>query len=602
MSAAVVALAVLASLAMVDSVQSQPAPTDDPAQKVIDLQRAKRAADVSPDRLIIVYDAAGTADSVARARLRQSVRAQLLRSDHGGSREVVRVLSANAAAVAAQLKQSPLVVDAYPDHVVSLTLTPDDPLFPQQWDLPKISAPTAWDTTEGNNAAVAVLDCGVHSNHPDLNGQVVLESNFSAAGTTDDLCNHGTHVAGTIAAIIDNGVGVAGVAPRAHLLNGKVLDDTGSGFLSDVESGIEWAADNGANVVNMSLGAPIACDTGMQQAVNYAWNKGVVVVAAAGNSGTSGAASPGSCNNVIAVAATDSNDAKPNWSNFGANVSLAAPGVNIVSTVNPADNGGNLYASLSGTSMAAPHVSALAALVWSSTYGSSASAVRDRMFSTADKISGTGSLWTYGRIDAAAAVAPATPTGAPAPAAVVQPLAAPVRIADTRSSGGPIASGSQRCFAIAGQAGIPVDAAGVVLNVTAIGYSSQGWITIYPAGQVAPTTSTLNFDPAVYAVANGSIIPLSNGQVCAAVGTVIPGAGSAHVLLDVTAYIPSASAAAMPLLSTPQRVADTRANGGAPVPTGSGRCFTVTGTPGIGSDAGAVLLNVTAVGYGTRGW
>jgi hypothetical protein len=140
-----------------------------------------------------------------------------------------------------------------------------------------------------------------------------------------------------------------------------------------------------------------------------------------------------------------------------------------------------------------------------------------------------------------------------------------------------------------------------VLNVTASGYSSQGWVTLYPFGQNPPSTSTLNFDPAVYAVANGSVVALVNGQLCASVGTITPGVGDAQLILDATAYVPGAAAASMPLLSTPQRVADTRSSGAA-VPTGSARCFTVTGAPGIPGNASAVLVNVTAVGYGTRGW
>ena len=110
----------------------------------------------------------------------------------------------------------------------------------------------------------------------------MLESNFTVAPTLDDLCNHGTHVAGTIAATMNNETGVVGVAPRAELLNGKVLDDSGAGFFSDIDRGIQWAADKGARVINLSINADIRCPTSTAAAVNYAWSRGVIVVAAGG--------------------------------------------------------------------------------------------------------------------------------------------------------------------------------------------------------------------------------------------------------------------------------------------------------------------------------
>ena len=245
-----------------------------------------------------------------------------------------------------------------------------------------------------------MLDCGVHASHPDLAGRVVLEQNFTGAATTDDGCNHGTHVAGTIAAVMNNATGVVGVAPGASVLNGKVLDDTGSGFFSDIDRGIQWAADSGARVINLSINADIPCPTGTQSAIDYAWSKGVVVVAAAGNSGLPSAGAPANCGNAIAVAASDRNDAVVAWSNQGADVDVAAPGTDILSTVNPDPNGGALYNTLSGTSMASPHVAGEAALLWGAVPSTSAGAARDLLLSTS--IKGAGS--TYGRVSAASAV------------------------------------------------------------------------------------------------------------------------------------------------------------------------------------------------------
>jgi hypothetical protein len=190
----------------------------------------------------------------------------------------------------------------------------------------------------------------------------------------------------------------------------------------------------------------------------------------------------------------------------------------------------------------------------------------------------------------------------PAAASQMPLLAAPVRLADTRLVGGPIATGTSRCFTVASVAGIPADAAGVLLNVTAVGETTRGWLSIYPNGQAVPATSTLNFDPAGYATANGSIIAVGyQGQVCVAVGTIGDAPGSSNVVLDATGYLTSAGASQMPLLAAPVRLADTRLAGG-PIASGQVRCFTVAGAGGIPSNATDVVLNVTAVGYGAQGW
>src|SRR5207253_8891692 len=141
------------------------------------------------------------------------------------------------------------------DSLATATLAVNDPRVAEEWGLQRIQANTAWDTAQGSGVSVAVLDCGINSSHPDLAGRVSLQRNFTSSATMDDRCNHGTHVAGTIAAGTNNGIGVAGVAPGASLINGKVLDDTGSGFFSDIDNAIEWAVDSGAKVISMSLGA-----------------------------------------------------------------------------------------------------------------------------------------------------------------------------------------------------------------------------------------------------------------------------------------------------------------------------------------------------------
>lgn len=232
------------------------------------------------------------------------------------------------------------------------------------WGINRVHAPAAWDTTEGKDVKVAVIDTGIDMNHPDLQGKV--DGGYSAikkSENPDDYMDdngHGTHVSGTIAARRD-GKGVVGVAPKARLYAVKVLDADGSGNLSDVIDGIIWAAKNGMQVANMSLGAPVASDA-MQRAVRYAKGSGVIIVAAAGNSGGS-VGYPGSYPEVIAVSASDSGDKLASFSSRGPEVDFVAPGVDVVSS-----KMGGGYVSYSGTSMACPHVAGLVALAVSQGY------------------------------------------------------------------------------------------------------------------------------------------------------------------------------------------------------------------------------------------
>jgi thermitase len=316
---------------------------------------------------------------------------------------------------------------AEPDYIARAIGEPNDPSFSSQWGLTKIQAPQAWDVTTGDSAVrIAILDTGIDASHPDLAAKIVAVQNCTSSSTSDDNYGHGTHVAGIAAAITNNGVGVAGAGYNASLMNVKVLDDTGSGYYSWIINGITWAADNGAEVINMSLGGS-AGSSALQTAINYAWGKGVVVVAAAGNSGSSAPSYPAYYSNCIAVAATDANDSKASWSNYGSSwVDVAAPGVGIYSTLPDHANqmGATGYGSLSGTSMATPFVAGEAALIWATSYGTSATSVRNRIETTADAIPGTGTNWKYGRINEFKSVTGSTPdfslSAAPLSQTVVQ--------------------------------------------------------------------------------------------------------------------------------------------------------------------------------------
>lgn len=286
---------------------------------------------------------------------------------------------------------------AEPDYIAEAIFIPSDLYFGKQWGMVKIQAPDAWDITQGSfEVKVAICDTGIDQNHEDLLGKIVANKNFTLSRTVDDLYGHGTHVAGIAAAVTNNGRGVAGVGFNSSLMNVKVLGDTGTGYYSWVASGIIWAADNGAKVINLSLGGTSSSTT-LEGAVNYAWGKGCVIVAAAGNSNTSVPLYPAYYANCIAVAATDQNDAKASFSNYGTLwVDIAAPGVDIFSTMpNHRNRIGILnYGYLSGTSMSAPHVAGVAAIVWTTGYDTNAYSVRSRVEDTADK---AGTMWsTYG--------------------------------------------------------------------------------------------------------------------------------------------------------------------------------------------------------------
>jgi thermitase len=233
---------------------------------------------------------------------------------------------------------------------------PNDSYFSRQWALQKMQG---WQTKSGGSEVlVAVLDTGIDQRHEDLAGKVTESVNFTKSATASDVLGHGTHIAGIIAATANNGIGITGLAPNARLLNVKVADDEGMVWASAAAKGIIWAVDNGAEIINMSLAIPSATPA-LEEAVNYAWSKGVVIIAAAGNTGTSIPTYPASFSNVIAVAATDINDSLWEESNYGDWVNAYAPGVEIFSTIPY-----NSYGYKSGTSTAAAYVTAAAALMF----------------------------------------------------------------------------------------------------------------------------------------------------------------------------------------------------------------------------------------------
>jgi len=256
-------------------------------------------------------------------------------------------------------RQQQKVRSVEPDFVAQVIDTPNDPYFSIQWGMSNVQAPEAWGITTGNDdIIIAILDTGVDYDHPDLSGKVVINVNFTSSPTADaNGHSHGTHVAGIAAADTNNAIGIAGLGYNSSIMNVKVLGDSGYGFYSWIASGIIWATDNGADIINLSLGATAYSST-LQFAVDYAWQHGVVVVAAAGNNGSSTPFYPAYFENCIAVAATDSNDSLYSWSNHGTWVDVSAPGSAYSTIPN------NSYGYKAGTSMSSPHVAGLAGLVF----------------------------------------------------------------------------------------------------------------------------------------------------------------------------------------------------------------------------------------------
>jgi len=275
--------------------------------------------------------------------------------------KVVSVPEQAEEALAKALSKNPNIDWAEVDGIVEPLFTPNDPWFADQWNMVRVQAPQAWRVTTGSSITIAVLDTGVDLDHPDLANKIISNINLSSSTTVDDGYGHGTHVAGVAAAMTNNGIGVAGLGYSSTIMNIKVLGDDGVGYWSWIAQGIIWAADNGAKVINLSLGGSSG-STIVESAINYAWNKGVVIVAAAGNYGNSVPCYPAYYTNCIAVAATNRLDELAGFSDYGDWVDVAAPGVGIISTYLSTSNGG--YSFMSGTSMASPHVAGLAALVF----------------------------------------------------------------------------------------------------------------------------------------------------------------------------------------------------------------------------------------------
>lgn len=394
-----------------DGSQSQQSP---PSSPLADRQRRELAAERDSDLVVIAVKVRpGASDAVAVAAVTGAALAQ------GGEERhtlpqldtvTVEVPKATAKAFTASMRGRADVTEV--DQVARRwpTFVPNDPRYAsaQSSYLRAVTAPAAWSLHKGDpGVRIAVVDTGVDINHPDLRGRIAGRYNAVTGGTNvTDTLGHGTFVAGVAVATGNNGIGIAGASMGASVLAVKVANSGGLIYSDAVAGGITWAADHGAKVINISLGSDTS-DSIERDAIAYAIGKGVLVVASAGNDGTTTRLYPAAYPGVVAVGATDVDTGRRAWfSQHGSWVTVGAPGVNITGTTPTA--GSSLFSSRSGyssgagTSFSAPIVAAEAALLWSSLPNATAANVRLAIVRSAHGYSNLG-LGT-GQVDFQAAL------------------------------------------------------------------------------------------------------------------------------------------------------------------------------------------------------
>jgi len=370
-----------------------------------------------------------------------------------GDTKPFRVIKISSGKVREKIKEFQAqkgVIFAEPNYLAYALMTPNDPYFSYQWHFDNqtyggIHMKDAWDIANGQGVTVAVVDSGIRKGTDLTNTCFVPGWDFVGNDNdpTDDN-GHGTHIAGTIAQSTNNNLGVAGIAYKSCLMAVRVLDANGSGTYANVAAGIRWAADKGAKVINLSLGGSADSQT-LKDAVAYAYQKGVAVVAACGNDNNPNCLYPAAYDNyVIAIGATQYDETKAPYSNYGPSLDLVAPGGNTsVDQNNDGYGDGVLQQTFTisngrinwgfyffqGTSMAAPHVSGVAALLISAGKANTPDQIRTILQQTAEDkgVPGRDDVYGWGLVDAAAALRGSvpTPTSTPTPRVTVSPTSTP---------------------------------------------------------------------------------------------------------------------------------------------------------------------------------
>ncbi|HEX4895932.1 MAG TPA: S8 family peptidase [Solimonas sp.] len=522
-----------------------------PAQQIIVKVRESHA---HPDHRALVNQVTQLAETSTRIGLtplrRIGTGADVIRLDQRVDPHALKGLLTALAA-------NPLVEYAEEDRLLKARFTPNDSRYSEQWHYYEatggLNLPAAWDLSTGSGVIVGVLDTGYRP-HADLNANIVGGYDFisdtavSVDGDGRDAnaqdpgdwyslnqCGigsgssnsswHGTHVAGTIAAVTNNASGVAGVAYNAKVLPLRVLGKCG-GYTSDIADAIIWgsggtvsglpANPNVAKVLNLSLGGSGACDATSQAAINSARSRGTVVIVAAGNENTNASnSSPANCSGVVTVAAVNRSGGRASYSNYGAVVDVAAPGGQqssgtdpngILSTLNAGTQGpgADSYAFYQGTSMATPHVAGVAALMLAKTPGLTPDQIESTLKSTARAFPATCSQCGTGIVDAVAALGGSAPPPPPPPG----PTALSNGVALTNLSG---ATGSQAFFTLT----VPAGATGLKFEMS----GGTGDADLYVKFGAAPTTSVYDCRP--YLNGNTETCSITTAQ-----------AGTYHVMLN----------------------------------------------------------------------
>lgn len=352
-----------------------------------------------------------------RAGLPAHAFAKILKEHDGKARKIgqsdlyiVELPEYTEEGVVAVLQHHPHLKFVELDRIVSPNMTPNDPYYANEWHLAKIGAPSAWDIAQGAGVTLAILDSGIASNHPDLASNMVSGWNFyDNNSNTSDVIGHGTVVAGSAAAAINNNTGVAAVSGLSKIMPLRITDTSGYGYESTISQGLIYAADHGARVANVSFEG-VSNSSSIRNAAQYMKDKNGLVVVSAGNTGKLENFTV--TTSLLPIASTDQYDAVDSYSSYGDYVSLSAPGVNIWSTNN---NSTAWYAPFTGTSFASPIAGGVIALMMSANPQLSSIDIENLLFSTAVDLGSSGKdiYYGYGRVDAAAAVLAAknaTPT------------------------------------------------------------------------------------------------------------------------------------------------------------------------------------------------
>lgn len=395
-----------------------------------------------PDELIVkMKDGSG---DISTRNIRGMDRATVKRSFRQLGMVVLKTRSGGSIeSLEAELRSDPDVEYVEKNYYVWADAVPNDPGYSRQTYMQVIDAPRAWDKEKGNsNVVIAVLDTGVESSHIDLGPKLLPGCNVvgtpseqSCSTNTEDGHGHGTGVAGTAAASTNERAGVAGVCWYCRVLPVKVLADGGGGTVEDMVEGMMFARDYALRnpskrvIINLSLGRE--CNSSgptraEQDAINLAWNSGILIVASAGNSGNSARQCPASADNVIAVSATTNADSKASFSSYGSFIDLAAPGVRIYNAIGTLNTPGSFYTYWSGTSFSSPVVSGVAGLVWSADMSLTNAEVEEILKDTAENI-GSSFYYGEGRVNAdfAVSLAAGGSSPQPTPAPTPSPTSAP---------------------------------------------------------------------------------------------------------------------------------------------------------------------------------